>query len=129
MAYKKRALKNKSEIMGKLAIYLKFIEIFPEYKRFCVFKKYKLGNVQNFLFNVDKFPESILHMKNCIICRSASSPSKQLPLCWNCMISIECIEYNSLNETFIEHNEFNFGDNNCFNDFGELDRKKCIHKK
>jgi|HubBroStandDraft_1064217.scaffolds.fasta_scaffold14708_7 hypothetical protein len=127
MASKKQ---TRSEIMGKSAIFLKFVEIFPEYKRFCLLKKYQLGNVQKFLSTrKGKFPESIDHMKSCIICRTAGWGSKEIPLCWNCMLSIECVEYNSHDESLIEHVDYDQNDTYCFNDFGEFDRKKCIHKK
>ncbi len=128
-----RSKVTKSEKMGKLNIYLKFIEIFPQYKLFSQRQKSNLGMVDKFLSKIKERPESIKLMKNCVVCRTGSSGPDGITLCWNCMTSIPCIDYNPLTETFIEHNngdEFTNRDseNGCFNMFGDLDKKNCIHK-
>lgn len=127
MAFKK----TKSEKMGTLNIYLKFIEIFPEYNRYCQLKGLKLSNVQDFLLKIKEFPESIKHMKNCVICRTGSSGGEQIPLCWNCMMAISFSEYDSINNKIIEHVDYNYidGTKGCFDSFGLFHRKACIHKK
>ncbi len=138
MAYKKTKMehikspverrKTNSEKMGKTNVYLKFVEIFPEYKRFCESKGSHISNAQRFLSKLKSVPESIKHMKFCIICRTSGGGPDIVPLCWNCMISIGCTEYR--NGAIIEHIDHDSSDvDTCFDSLGYIHNKKCIHRK